>query len=285
MSQFVRLMIASLLPALLALCACANCAPEAAPASPQPDAELRFLGDGASSTPLTREALAAAIPVQRISTLDPYYQRSKRFSALPLRAVLALGFPQLELAKSEFVLRALDGYSVPIEGSRLVHQSAYLAVADLDAPGWEPIGPRKVSPAPYYVIWSGTDKLDLEQFPRPWALASIEHTSLESLYPHTVPPAEDASAGRGYALFRRDCIRCHAVNREGGRVGPDLNVPRSIIEYRPVAQLREYIRAPQSFRYGAMPPHPQLSDEDLDGLIAYFRAMSTHKYDPKGGLP
>lgn len=279
---------AALLPALLLLSDCSNRPSEAASGSVQPDAELRFVGDGARANPLTKKALAAAISAQTISTLDPYYQRSKRFSALPLAAVLAIGFPQLDAAKSEFVLRALDGYAVPIEGSRLLDAAAYLAIADLDAPasgGWEPIGPRQASPAPYYLIWSGADKLDLERFPRPWALASIEHARLEALYPHTVPPAEDASAGRGYEIFRRDCIHCHAINREGGRVGPELNVPRSIIEYRPLAQLREFIRAPQSFRYGAMPPHPHLSDDDLDGIIAYFQVMSTRKYDPKAGLP
>lgn len=275
--------------ALMALIGCTNHPAEHSADTPQSDAELRFAGDGASPRPLTKQALLAAVPGQTITTLDPYYQRSKRFRAVPLASVLALGFPGVDLGQSGFVLRALDGYAVPIEGRRLTDSAAYLAVADLDATGWEPIGPRRASPAPYYVIWSGEGRLDLEQFPRPWALASIEHTRLESLYPHTVPPADDAGAARGYAIFRRDCIRCHAINREGGRVGPDLNVPRSIIEYRPVAQLREYIRLPQSFRYGAMPPHPHLTDPDLDGLIAYFQAMRTRKHDPAssgdGGSP
>jgi hypothetical protein len=29
-----------------------------------------------------------------------------------------------------------------------------------------------------------------------------------------------------------------------------------------------------------MPAHPELSDSDLDALIAYFRAMSRAKHDP-----
>jgi len=64
-------------------------------------------------------------------------------------------------------------------------------------------------------------------------------------------------------------------------VGPDLNVPRSIVEYRPVAQIKAYIRDPTSFRYGKMPAHPDLSAADLDALIAYFRAMSAQKHDPR----
>ena len=69
------------------------------------------------------------------------------------------------------------------------------------------------------------------------------------------------------------------MNREGGRVGPELNVPQSIVEYRPEAQIRAYIRDPKTFRYGNMPAHPSLTDADLDDLISYFKAMKAQKHD------
>ena len=43
------------------------------------------------------------------------------------------------------------------------------------------------------------------------------------------------------------------------------NVPQSIVEYRPEAQIRAYIRNPLTFRYGAMPPHPHLDDRRARG--------------------
>ena len=70
------------------------------------------------------------------------------------------------------------------------------------------------------------------------------------------------------------------MNGEGGSVGPDLNVPRSIVEYRPADQIKAYVRNPQSFRYTSMPAHPHLTDADLDALVAYFSHMSEHKRDP-----
>ena len=58
----------------------------------------------------------------------------------------------------------------------------------------------------------------------------------------------------------------------------------SIVEYRPEAQIRAYVRDPGAFRYTSMPAHPGLSDADLDALIAYFRAMRERKQDPRANL-
>ncbi len=64
-------------------------------------------------------------------------------------------------------------------------------------------------------------------------------------------------------------------------MGPELNVPQSIVDYRPAEQIKAYIRNPVTFRYGHMPPHPDLSDGDLEDLVRYFVHMSARKYDPE----
>ena len=94
--------------------------------------------------------------------------------------------------------------------------------------------------------------------------------------------AEGHVGWSGYALFQRSCASCHAINGEGGKIGPDLNVPRSIVEYRPIDQIKAYIRDPQATRYTSMPGHPGLTEGDLDALIAYLTAMSERKHDPRG---
>jgi len=200
------------------------------------------------------------------------------------RAVLREGFgvDPSTLASSELVLRARDGYTVPITGARLLEDGAYLALADVDAPGWEPIGPQHANPGPLYLVWRGASQQSLETHPRPWQLAEIAIARFEAVFPHTVPAGEPEGgpAMRGFSIFRGECIRCHAINREGGRTGPELNVPQSIVEYRPAAQIRAYVQNPLAFRYGNMPPHPGLGDAELDALIAYFTAMKTRKHDP-----
>ncbi len=251
----------------------------------EPAARLEFRVQGRTVRVLTLGELTARVAPETVENFDGYYHRTKRFRALRLDRVLAEGFGgivQEPLRTLQFVLRARDGYTVPISGERLLEAGAYLAVRDLDRPGWEPIGPQRANPGPAYLVWRESSQVDLETHPRPWQLAAIEVARFETVFPHTTPAGEPdgSTARRGYVIFTDLCIRCHAINREGGRVGPELNVPMNITEYRPEEQIRAYIRNPMTFRYGAMPPHPNLSEADLDGLLGYLRAMALRKHDP-----
>lgn len=249
------------------------------------DAVIDFVREGSATKTLSRTALAEACGVQRITVQDPYYKRSKSYLACPLANVLRMGLG--DVASLDLVFRASDGYARPSTGAIATQPGGWLAFSDADrgtvaAPAWEPIDRRQVDPGPFYVVWTGRQQDDANGYPWPYQLVRIEVASLERLYPHTVPgTAPEGSPERaGYAIFKRECIACHAINGEGGRIGPDLNVPRSIVEYRAEAQIKQYVRDPASFRYTSMPAHPHLTDAQLDDLVAYFRSMSALKHDP-----
>ncbi len=250
---------------------------------------ITFMRDGAVVRVVDRATLASC-SIERIEIDDPYYGQFKSFWACPLREVLTLGFagaPQQD-PDSNFFLRALDGFSKPASGAKLAEPGGYLALSDADlgtpgAPGWEPIDRGQVDPGPFYLVWNQPHQRDIHHYPWPYQLATIEIAAFETEYPHTLPgsAAVNSPARAGFRIFRVECIACHAINGEGGMIGPDLNVPRSIVEYRPTAQIKAFISNPQSFRYTTMPAHPHLDDDALDALVAYFTAMKDLKHDPR----
>lgn len=248
-------------------------------------ASIEFLRDGTTVRTLDGAALARTCGVRTIEVAhDPYYEAPKRYRACPLAAVLEAGFgPPATRGDAEDVLfKALDGYVKPSTPARASEDGGFVAFGEADRDGFAPMGRRALDLSPFYVVWTKAEQADAHAYPWPYQLAAIELTSVSKKFPHTVPAgvATGDVAWRGYAIFRAECIACHSVNREGGTVGPDLNLPRSIVEYRPVDQLKAYIRNPASFRYGAMPSHEHLSAGDLDALVAYFAAMRARKHDP-----
>ena len=47
---------------------------------------------------------------------------------------------------------------------------------------------------------------------------------------------------------------------KGGKMGPELNVPKNILEYRDREQLAAFIKNPQAFRFGSLMPPTALSE-------------------------
>jgi mono/diheme cytochrome c family protein len=260
-------------------------------ASAATDPALRFLRDGTVVKTIDLPTLRRSCTVQTVEIDDPYYQAKKAFLAYPLRCVLELGLGPLGASfdRENVFLRARDGYVKPATGARLSEDGGYLAFADARRthqgaePRWDPIDRRQVDPGPYYLVWAKPHQRDVHRYPWPYQLVAIEIASFDTEYPHTLPrtAAPDSAAWAGFAVFRNDCIACHAINGEGGTIGPELNVPQSIVEYRPAGQIKAYIRDPATFRYGSMPAHPHLSEQQLDELLAYFTTMKALKHDPR----
>ena len=246
-------------------------------------ANLRFFLDEQLVRSLS---LKEMIKISKVKDIKLHYH----FSRSPVKHYRAIEFSSLlqEVYKdtlksgvySEAVLEALDGYKSYSTLETLLTKGGYIAFKDLDIKsGWEPVGFKKVSPAPYFLVWNEKGQTTANEYPWPFALDKIKLVKFADQYPSLYPKGKKKSSAeyQGYKVFKGQCFRCHAINRQGGKVGPDLGAPRNITEYRSKDFLHRFIKNPSSFRYSKMPPHKHLSKEDINHVLVYLASFRNQK--------
>jgi cytochrome c oxidase subunit 2 len=95
------------------------------------------------------------------------------------------------------------------------------------------------------------------------------------------PPENDPSAAAGRRVFERTaCTNCHVIgSARDRRFGPDLThlMSRSTLASGALsnspAALRAWIKSPEQFKPGVSMPAMNLSDSDLDKLVAYLTTL------------
>lgn len=242
---------------------------------------LSFERDGQPVKRQTVEQISAQVRPTTVKFFDPHHGKEKSYRCWPIKPLMdAMYGPGWEKSDhTEATMTASDGYASQAAAAKLTEEGGCLAFEDLDAGGgadWEPIGRKQASPGPFYLVWTHPEQSTENAYPWPWQLVSINLIRFEERYPEVVPHGAkpDSRPWRGYMTFRNQCMRCHSINREGGKIGPDLNAPQSVTAYRTKRWFKSYVKAPSKYRYTEMPDHPQLSDDDLDSLWAYFKLKS-----------
>jgi len=239
---------------------------------------LKFLISGVIVKDVGLKDLEGNIETHKIKFYDPIYEKEKKYRGFELRDVLQLGFGD-EWKNSDYTdiaFEALDGYVAVSSISKLKEPGGYIVFSDLDFEQWEPISIKEVSPGPFYLVWTGKDQTTNNEYPWPWQLSSINLIKFEDQYSPVFPSgvSKNSSVYKGYEIFKGRCVKCHSMNGEGGKVGPGLNAPQSIVTYRNAYMIKEFIKHPSKYRYTQMPDHPDLSDQALDNIIAYFNYMN-----------
>ena len=97
------------------------------------------------------------------------------------------------------------------------------------------------------------------------------------------PPATEPVA-RGRQVYRKlDCGRCHAIDGQGGRIGPDLEHIGTVAGERgsaldPEGYIRESVVSPGAYvvpGYNDVMPRGlarNLSETDIEALVRYLKA-------------
>jgi hypothetical protein len=262
------------------LCLCVSLAVAVAVPAAGQTLELRKAGE--KSGVLTLDELKSKLSSKKLEFYSPFSKKVKRYEGFALRDVLHLAYGDAwtkpEWSDMSFV--ALDGYQAVGPLEKLNEEGAFLAFRDLDRErGWEPVGSRGADPGPFFLVWTKESQGTEQGYPWPWQIAALDLVRFAARYPELLPRgAKDGSpAARGFALFKARCFRCHALNQQGGKIGPELNVPKSVTEYRSKKMVQEFIARPSEYRVTYMPDHRDLSPRDLDDLYEYLKLKSRQK--------
>ena len=218
---------------------------------------------------------------------DPVYNKHKRYAGYWLSDIFALAGIHPD-PNTIWTFSALDGYktSIAVADVQKSGVKAFVAIEDLDREeGWEKIqqGKEWISPGPYYLVWQTPLENPAPWLKLPWPYQMIEisiHKADEGLQKLLTDSNDKSeSVTLGYKVFQQSCIACHSLNLDGGVLGPELNVPKNILEYEDRKFLKEFIGNPSSFRARSKMPNfnSTLSAQELNDLLDYLAWMGKHK--------
>ena len=212
---------------------------------------------------------------------DPVYHKNKRFNALPLKDILEKysSINRMNANDLKVVFECEDGYKPEMPLEILLSAKAFLAVNDVDAPKgreWEILvkNGQESKIEPFYVVYEGVSGDDVS-YKWPYNLVKIHlaplHENDEALKP------KNKSTLSGYEIFKNRCQTCHAINKIGGKMGPELNYPKSVTEYWKTDDLKAFIQNPASYRNNVKMPTLGIKPEEANEIVKYLSYMSEHK--------
>lgn len=204
------------------------------------------------------------------------FKKNKTYQAFPFQKNLNQVLPaDLDRSGLEIIFRCVDGYGPSIPLTHLDSSAAYLAYRDpelaTENTSWGDSLQQKF--APFYIVW---EKNPIAGKNLPWAysLYQIEINSFAAEYQYSIPT--DPQFVTGFKLFQDKCMKCHAINQEGGRMAPEFNYPKNITEYWDKEDIWAFAKAPQSYRSSSlMPAVTNLDRTSFEQIYAYLEHIKT----------
>ncbi len=223
---------------------------------------------------------------ERLRVFEPYEQREIEFSALRFERVLDALYGAEWRVEDELLFTCRDGYQPTVPVARVLAHAAWLAFERVGSPAFtirkrESGRVQDVSLAPFYLIWENLDDTQVRSegdYGWPYQLVGVELIRSRDRFPRMAPPASSPpKVHEGFAAFRVHCSRCHPVNGEGGKIGPELNATAGPAGRRDPAWLRDWIDDPSRIAPNARMErlNPALPNREavIASIIAYLQAM------------
>ena len=226
--------------------------------------------------------LQKRLPAYEVTLFSPVYKRTVVYRAFKFAEVAEL--VKLDITKAKQIsFIASDGYHAVLSQAKLAKfPEPWLAFEELNTQNgetfsWVNEGKEKVYPGPFYFLWQQPDSYKV--FPWPFAVTDIVVNSKRSPYLEIKPKGKvTAEVERGFDVFKTRCMSCHSINLVGGNIGPELNIPKNITEYRSMTFLKAWIKDPTSFRAKSrMANFGTVTDKQIEDVLAYIQYMKDHK--------
>ena len=212
---------------------------------------------------------------------DPVYHKTKKYNAIPLKELMEKfsSMEKLTAADIKVVFECEDGYQPEMPLEKLLSAKAFLAISDVDAPKgreWEQIfkDGHEMKAEPFYVIYEDVSPED-GSYKWPYNLVKIHFAPLNENDAALMP--KDKTAMAGYKLFKNRCQTCHAINKIGGKMRPELNYPKSVTEYWKTDDLKAFIQNPANYRNDVKMPSLGIKSEETNEIVKYLTYMNEHK--------
>jgi cytochrome c2 len=231
-------------------------------------------------------ALEKAAAAQSVRVFEPYEQREIPMRALPFDRVLDAVYGNAWRSAEELLFTCLDGYQPTVPVARVLEHHAFLAFARDDAPKFtlrklESGRWQEIPAGPFYLVWENLSDTQVRRegdYAWPYQLTGVELIRARDHFPHMAPPADASpTVQQGFAAFRIHCSRCHTVNGDGGKIGPELNRVEAPAGRRDAKWLHDWIDDPSRLSPGTRMErlNPALANREpvIASIIAYLQAM------------
>ncbi len=213
---------------------------------------------------------------------DPVYHKTKKFQAVNALLLLKneIDLSKIDIKNTLIIFECIDGYKPEMPLELFLNTNPFLAFKDVNAPkgsNWEKIvkNGNEMNADPFYLVYTSVPT-DNQEYKWPYNVIKFrlesKNKNIEALQ-----PKDDEEAMKGFVLYQKQCITCHAINGIGGEMGPELNYPKSVTEYWKETELVDYIVDPASFRHKVKMPTLGITKQESKEIVDYLKYMSKKK--------
>jgi len=215
---------------------------------------------------------------------DPVYHKTKKYHAVNASLLLKneLDLSKVDIKNTLIVFECIDGYKPEMPLELFLETKSFLAFKDVDAPkgsNWEKIvkNGNEMNADPFYLVYTSVSA-DNQEYKWPYNVIKF-HLEPKNKNIVALQPKDDETAMKGFELFQKYCITCHAINGIGGEMGPELNYPKNVTEYWKENELVDYIVNPASFRNKVKMPTLGATKQESQEIVDYLKYMSGKKIE------